>query len=386
MARAKPTTTKHPGIYSRDTKRGRVYDVMIRVPGEAHPRWERGKFTNLDLAYRFRIGWLEQALSGTLAPVKVKTFEDFVAEDWKPRLEARVQQGNLQENSRQAKLHDLDKHLLPAFEKQRVDRITTEMVERWQDDLSASGLSNYTVLRIVNTLGSVLELARRRKMIAHNPVRDVEKPKAERARQPIILTYEQVFKLARSSQAADECNLVQLCAFAGLRWGEAFGLRWENVELGEGAESLIVADTNYQGVLRLGQTKSASGNRQVILMPEAAYALRAQLVEGKSSDLGLVFPSPDGKPWRPSNWNRRRWQPLRQAAGLPELHFHDLRHFHVSHVRAMGLPSAVTEQLVGHSDSKTHRTYTHALEGTDALIRATYAAASEAAKGEGGDQ
>ena len=52
-----------------------------------------------------------------------------------------------------------------------------------------------------------------------------------------------------------------------------------------------------------------------------------------------------------------------EAAGFPELHFHDLRHFHVSYVRAMGLPSAVTEQLVGHSDSKTHRTYTHALEG-----------------------
>jgi hypothetical protein len=54
----------------------------------------------------------------------------------------------------------------------------------------------------------------------------------------------------------------------------------------------------------------------------------------------------------------------------------------VSYIRAKNLPSAITEQLVGHSDSKTHRSYTHAIPGTEALIRAALAAEDEEATSE----
>jgi integrase len=60
----------------------------------------------------------------------------------------------------------------------------------------------------------------------------------------------------------------------------------------------------------------------------------------------------------PSNFNRRRWDPIRKAAGLPGLHLHDLRHLYVSRIRDAGLSSALSEQLVGHSDERTHRGYT----------------------------
>jgi integrase len=49
--------------------------------------------------------------------------------------------------------------------------------------------------------------------------------------------------------------------------------------------------------------------------------------------------------------------------------FHTLRYFWISHVRAQGLAGAITEQLVGHADERTHRGYTRPIPGTESAIR-----------------
>jgi integrase len=110
----------------------------------------------------------------------------------------------------------------------------------------------------------------------------------------------------------------------------------------------------------------------------------AQQVDDRPNPHGLVFPSPRGSYWRDSNFNRRVWQPTRDAAGLPDLLFHNLRYFFVSMVRAQGLAAAITEQLVGHADERTHRGYTRPIPGTEPLIRDALAAAFTASQ-EGND-
>jgi excisionase family DNA binding protein len=40
----------------------------------------------------------------------------------------------------------------------------------------------------------------------------------------------------------------------------------------------------------------------------------------------LVFTSPNGAPMRDGNFRRRVWRPALVKAGLPAMHFHDLRH------------------------------------------------------------
>jgi integrase len=82
-----------------------------------------------------------------------------------------------------------------------------------------------------------------------------------------------------------------------------------------------------------------------------------------------------GEYWAARNFDRRVWEPTRGRAGLPTLMFHTLRYFYVSHVRAQGLAAAVTEQLVGHADERTHRGYTRPIPGTEAVIREAMARA-----------
>lgn len=368
MARAKPERTKYPGVFKRRTSRGTVYDIAVRIPGQPNPKWERGKWANLEEANKRRLALLHEVHhGGDPFPAKPRTFEDFAETDWLSRVRARVTQGNLQASTLSTYEHDLRGHLLPAFGSTRVDRISVEQIDRWQDNLSADGYSNHTVRRLVTTLGNVLDFARRRKMIPTNPVSDVEKPSARRRREPIILTRAQVYKLADAAETADETNLILTAAFTGARISELFGLRWQNVHLDDEPPTLVIAEQVYQGV-RKDRAKTPSGYRRIILAPPAADALRSQQVEGRNSEEGIVFPAPAGGPWRASNFNRRQWKAVREAADLPELHFHDLRHFYVSHVRNAGLAPAITEQLVGHNDERTHRSYTHAIPGTEQLV------------------
>jgi integrase len=89
----------------------------------------------------------------------------------------------------------------------------------------------------------------------------------------------------------------------------------------------------------------------------------------------LIFPSATGTYERDSNWTSRAWKDTRATAKLPHIHFHDLRHFYVSTIRGENLPAAWTQQLVGHSDDRTHDAYTHVVPGSEQAIRAAMSAA-----------
>jgi integrase len=234
------------------------------------------------------------------------------------------------------------------------------------------------VLRIVNTLSGILTLAKRHQLIAFNPVDAVEKPPAKRQRDPYPLTLAEVRRLADAAPSADVRNLILAAAFTGARIGELFGLRWQNVKLEPGGrETALIIEQAYQGEV-VDRPKTPTGRRQIELGPHAAEALRAQHVESsRVNPLGLVFPSAEGTHQRQSNFTRREWLTTREKAKLPDVTFHDLRHFFVSHIRNAGLPTSVTEQLVGHSDERTHRGYTHALPGTEQMIRDALASAFE---------
>ena len=173
-------------------------------------------------------------------------------------------------------------------------------------------------------------------------------------------------------------TLVLFAAFTGTRKSECFALRRSDIDLNPGKETARIVRQYYKGEL-VEQAKTLAGAREIVLAPPAAKALRelsvAQQVEERTNPHALVFPSPRGGYWRDSNFDRRIWQKARMNAGLSGLAFHTLRYFYISMVRAQGLPTAITEQLVGHADERTHRGYTRPIAGTEPLIRAALAAA-----------
>lgn len=58
-----------------------------------------------------------------------------------------------------------------------------------------------------------------------------------------------------------------MAAFTGARLGELHGLRWPNVDLTEGQESIVIAEQVYRGETK-ERAKPPSGYRKIILGPE----------------------------------------------------------------------------------------------------------------------
>ena len=74
---------------------------------------------------------------------------------------------------------------------------------------------------------------------------------------------------------------------------------------------------------------------------------------------GGIFTSPGGRPLRHTNFRRRFWVPALAAAGLPAMHFHDLRH--TGNMLAADAGANVRELMerMGHSTTRAATVYLH---------------------------
>lgn len=185
-----------------------------------------------------------------------------------------------------------------------------------------------------------------------------------------------------------------LCAFAGLRKGEASGVQVrdidflrrelhvnrqiqrakpEEIEAGKG-----IFVESYRGVIVAVRPPKYGSVRTVALPDELIEILAAHIAEH----------NPDGEPdrWlfaddkgRPHNDNSIawRWKGARKSAGL-NTNLHDLRHFYASGLIASGCDVVTVQRAMGHrSPTTTLDTYAHLWPNADDRTRA---AASELAQ------
>jgi integrase len=191
----------------------------------------------------------------------------------------------------------------------------------------------------------------------------------------------------------------------GMRWGEATGLRWENVDLE--AQHLKVKEvlSEDEGKLfRKPAPKSAAGFRTVPVTPAAAGAVQTMvdrwrpaksvtpigddpynLVSGE-----LVFRGPQGGTLTRHNF-RRVWVPAIKEAGLarqvknPETgrmewwpRVHDLRHVFATWLKDLGIDEKDTQTVMGHErGSKVTWIYQHSPADVAAKVRAAMAPETE---------
>jgi integrase len=117
--------------------------------------------------------------------------------------------------------------------------------------------------------------------------------------------------------------------------------------------------------------KSRAGTRTVAFPREIVPELRWHLecfAQGGGNG-GLVFVGPQGGRLRRSNF-RRFWHKARAAVGLPELHFHDLRHTGNTMAAAQGGSLRELMERMGHSSTRAALIYLHATRERDQAIAA----------------
>jgi integrase len=175
--------------------------------------------------------------------------------------------------------------------------------------------------------------------------------------------------------------LYTVAGFTGLRQGELRALRWKHVRFAD--RTVVVVAGMSAG---LDSTTKSGKWRAVPLAREAFVALdelsRREWFTGPDD---FVFCGPAGDPLDDSAL-RRRYNAARDAAGLPLLPFHHLRHTFAT-LAIRGLDPATVQTLMGHSKITTTERYLHArplteLADSHALeqaVRAVHEARAESA-------
>jgi integrase len=177
----------------------------------------------------------------------------------------------------------------------------------------------------------------------------------------------------------------------GLRQGEALGLKWEHVDLGNGTLRIRqnrqrpkydhgcgntcgrkagYCPERRQTRADTGPTKSRAG-RRVIGLPDPVIVLLKVHQETQNAeriaarqlwhDEGWVFARPDGRPLNP-NTDYHEWKVLLKEAGLRDGRLHDARHTAATVLLILAVPTPTVMAIMGWSSAAMATRYQHVLD------------------------
>lgn len=284
---------------------------------------------------------------------------------------------------------------------------TGEKAERTERTMGPASIK-----RLHATLRSALNTAVKRRLLPYNPAQHVE---LEAAPRPQVSPWsaEELGQFLDATATDRLGCMYEVMAFAGLRRGEAVGLRWCDVDLEGGVVHIRQEIVDVGGDLVLDKPKTMDSEGRVDLDGQTigslvAHQIRQHTERGEwvdaredwrayfrarplpvTSPVGerlpgrialsqhkllpdchralcsheLVFCREDGRALRPE-YVTRHMQALAAESGLPRKRLHDLRHGSASLQIAAGIDLAIVSKRLRHSSvSITADTYTHLLKG-----------------------
>ena len=258
-------------------------------------------------------------------------------------------------------------HILPTLGPVPLSRLTTSAIRQWHADLLTTGPGASTSAKCYRLLRAILNTAVEDHHLVANPC-TIKGAGVEPCEERAIPTVAQVYAVAEAV-APRYRALVLLAAFGGLRRGELFGLERQDVDL---LHRTVRIHTQRQetnsGIQLVGPPKTVAGRRTLALpaelIPELEYHLATWIGPGPQAS---VFTGEKGGPLRKCVW-QREWDRARQAAGLPGLHLHDLRHVAGTMAAATGAGTKEIMRRLGHATQHAALRYQHATDERDRVL------------------
>lgn len=258
-------------------------------------------------------------------------------------------------------------HINPKLGHTPLGRRTPAAVRSWYASMLDDGPGASTTAKCYRLLRAILNTAADDGLIASNPC-TIRGAGVENAAERKIPSIDQVFALAEAVTSRHRA-LILVAAFSGLRRGELFGLRRSDIDLE--ARTVTVELQRQQlanGQHVIGPPKTNAGRRTVALPPEAFDELRKHLDSFTGPDPDAwAFTGAKGGPLREAVW-QHEWAEARARVGVPQLHFHDLRHVIATLAAATGAGVKEIMYRIGHSSPQAALRYQHATARRDTAI------------------
>jgi len=351
--------------------------------GKRHRRVAYGKTQD---EVRRSIAALRVGVDRGMAPGERRTVAAFLAE-WLEATRQRIRHSTWRGYESCVRVY-----LVPAIGRLELEKLTPTDVERVTAGLVAAGRAPRTAALTRIVLRRALADAERDGLV-HRNVAALARPPHVPSRSLEVgrdyLDAAQLRRLLETAALHPLGPLVTVAAATGLRLGELLGLTWTAVDEDAGTLAVRRSLARVPGGWALAEPKTSRSRRSIDLPRAARAALARQHgLQDAARDAagtawqdrdGLAFTDAVGRPLRGSEVNHA-FHRLLDAAGLPSVPFHGLRHSAATAMLAAGVPLKVVSDHLGHS---TITTTADRYAGVTPALRRTTADAIDRALGAG---
>lgn len=258
---------------------------------------------------------------------------------------------------------DLAAKSTPFWDKP-IGRIRASDVEAWIKTMSTPtadkpALAPGTIRTRLNNVKAVFHGAVRDDVIGVDPTSKMSRQGPRQRRPEAAMRIPTPEHVRAILEAADDRfhAFVAVCAFAGLRLGEAAGLQVADIDfLGRRISVARQVLRGRGGEVEITLPKYES-EREVPIPDQLAQVLASHIALGHRG-AWLFQGSGDGPPNQ--NSVGHMWRKTLVAAGVSGVRLHDLRHFYASGLIAAGCDVVAVQKALGHSKATTTlSTYSH---------------------------
>ncbi len=253
----------------------------------------------------------------------------------------------------------------------RLDKVTAWDLESWRSKRHKDGLSASTSNRYIGTLKAMFNRAVEWEIIEANPITKVKKHKSDSRAIIRYLSPDEEERLRANLRSRDrrlaKSNpfyadgrftrleailggfqdhvhpMVLLLMNTGMRRGEMFNLRWQDVDF-VNKRLTVVGNT------------SKTGQTRYIPLNDEAFDVLYKWKQQTKRNSGLIFVGKNGE--RFTNIDKA-WKVLLRDSHISDFRLHDLRHHFASRLVSAGVDLNSVRELLGHSDIKMTLRYAH---------------------------
>ena len=230
-------------------------------------------------------------------------------------------------------------------------------------------MTGKTIREIAALTSQALKKAVRQKRIERNPMEFVDRPRCVPKEVECPETHEFESLLTRIQNARYYAMAIFL-ANSACRRGEALALRWADVNLATGWITVSKSLSETPDGLEVKTTKSgktrsvklSESTIQVLLRHRDQIEQEKWLCGDSSNDQNLVFPTPVGSHYVPSQITNRLVAFMKEVGIKSSMH--SLRHYNISTLLSRGVPLPVVSKRAGHANPQvTLNIYSHVMKG-----------------------
>ncbi len=257
----------------------------------------------------------------------------------------------------------IEHQIKPYLGNRPLSTLTTNEIQKFYNAVKKNGrvhvdrehgteLADSMVRKIHMLLHESLETAVRQRLVVNNPTNGTTIPKNNYPAKQ-ILNDEQLEKFMEVIKADKQWHdFFYTELTTGMRRGEICGLRWEDFDERNGKLKIRRSVGRIKnGVLPIGETKTETGIREILLPPSTTELL----IKRKENAVGnWIFPNlyhPE-QPLNPQS-AYTHLKVLLKKSDLPLIRFHDLRHTFATMALENGMDVKTLSTTIGHVSSET---------------------------------